>query len=255
MVRYYNKLYKFGGTIMEVRIFNTPDEIATACADIFCELISDKPSCVLGLATGASPVKTYNELIRRYNNREISFKDIKTFNLDEYCNLPRDDKNSYYTFMHENLFNSVDIKEENVHILDGNAENAQAEAEAFDKAIEEAGGIDIQLLGIGTNGHIGFNEPSEAFSDGTFKVKLTDSTIASNSIYFENDSMPRYALTMGINSIMKAKKIVLIATGSSKAEAIKATINGEVTPLCPASVLQNHPDAVLLIDKAAAELL
>ena len=240
---------------MEVRIFNSADEIAVACADIICELISAKPACVLGLATGASPVKTYNELIRRYKNNEISFKEIKTFNLDEYCNLPREDKNSYYTFMHENLFNSVDICEENVHILDGNAENADEEAKAFDEAIDNAGGIDSQLLGIGTNGHIGFNEPSDTFSDGTFKVKLTDSTIKSNSIYFENDSMPRFALTMGINSIMKAKKIVLIATGASKAEAIKATINGEVTPQCPASVLQKHPDAVLLIDKDAASLL
>ncbi len=240
---------------MEIRIFNTADEIAVACADIFTELILNKPACVLGLATGASPVKTYNELIKRYKNGEISFKEISTFNLDEYCDLPRDDKNSYYTFMHENLFNSVDIKEENVHILDGNAEDADKEAKDFDAAIDNAGGIDIQLLGIGTNGHIGFNEPSESFSDGTFKVKLTDSTIKSNSIYFENDSMPRYALTMGVNSIMKAKKIVLIATGEAKADAIYKTINGEVTPLCPASVLQNHDDAVLLIDKEAAKLL
>ncbi|MBR3768095.1 MAG: glucosamine-6-phosphate deaminase [Clostridia bacterium] len=240
---------------MEVRIFNTADEIAVACADIFSELIIKKPECVLGLATGASPVKTYNELIKRYNNGKLSFKEVKTFNLDEYCDLPRDDKNSYYTFMHENLFNSVDIKEENVHILDGNAADADAEAKAFDAAIDKAGGIDIQLLGIGTNGHIGFNEPCDTFSDGTFKVKLTDSTIKSNSIYFENDSMPRYALTMGINSIMKAKKIVLIATGDAKADAIKATIDGEVTPNCPASILQKHPDAILLIDKAAAKLL
>lgn len=240
---------------MEVRIFNNADEIAVACADIFSDLLTTKPACVLGLATGASPVKTYNELIRRYKDGDISFKDVKTFNLDEYCDLPRDDKNSYYTFMHENLFNSVDIAQENVHILDGNAKDAAAEAKAFDEAIDAAGGIDIQLLGIGTNGHIGFNEPSDSFSDGTFKVKLTDSTIKSNSIYFDDDSMPKYALTMGINSIMKAKKIVLIATCESKAEAIKATIDGEVTPMCPASVLKNHPDAILLIDKAAAKLL
>lgn len=240
---------------MEVRIFNNADEIALACADIFTELLTAKPDCVLGLATGASPVKTYNELIKRYKDGTISFAKVKTFNLDEYCDLPRDDKNSYYTFMHENLFNSVDVLEDNVHILDGNATDADAEAKAFDDMIAAAGGIDIQLLGIGTNGHIGFNEPSDTFSDGTFKVKLTDSTIASNSIYFDNDSMPRYALTMGINSIMKAKKVVLIATGDSKAEAIKATINGEVTPMCPASILKNHPDAILLIDKAAAKLL
>lgn len=240
---------------MEVRIFNNADEIATACADIFSEFLVTKPECVLGLATGASPVKTYTELIKRCKNGEISFSKVKTFNLDEYCDLPRDDKNSYYTFMHENLFNSVDIKEENVNILDGNAADAEKEAKEFDEKIENAGGIDIQLLGIGTNGHIGFNEPADSFSDGTFKVKLTDSTIKSNSIYFDDDSMPRYALTMGINSIMKAKKIVLIATGESKADAIKATIDGEVTPQVPASVLKNHPDAILLIDKAAAKLL
>ena len=240
---------------MEIKIFNNADELAVACAEIFSDIITSKPDCVLGLATGASPVKTYNELIKKYENNELSFKDVKTYNLDEYCNLPKDDKNSYYTFMHENLFNKVDIKEENVHILDGNAVDAEAEAKAFDESIDNDGGIDIQLLGIGTNGHIGFNEPSDTFSDGTFKVKLTDSTIKSNSIYFENDSMPRYALTMGINSIMKAKKIVLIATGASKADAIKATVNGEVTPMVPASVLQNHPDAILLLDKEAAKLL
>lgn len=240
---------------MEVRIFNNADEIAVACADIFTDLLTSKPACILGLATGASPVKTYNELIKRCNDGIISFKDVKTFNLDEYCNLPRDDKNSYYTFMHENLFNHVDIKEENVHIPDGNAVDPASHAKSYDEMIDNEGGIDIQLLGIGTNGHIGFNEPADEFSDGTFKVKLTDSTIKSNSIYFDDDSMPRYALTMGINSIMKAKKIVLIATGEAKAEAIKATIDGEVTPMVPASILKNHQDAILLIDKAAAKLL
>ncbi len=240
---------------MNIRIFNTADEIATACADIFSEQLTEKKNSILGLATGASPVKTYCELINRYNKGEISFEDVITFNLDEYCDLPKNDKNSYYTFMHENLFNHVNIKEENVHILDGNATDSAAEAKAFDNAIENAGGIDIQLLGIGTNGHIGFNEPAESFSDGTFKVKLTDSTIKSNSIYFDDDSMPRYALTMGINSIMKAKKIVLIATGEAKANAIKATVNGDITPECPASILKNHPDVTLLIDKEAAKLL
>lgn len=240
---------------MEVRIFDTPEEIALACADLFTEELKKDPSCVLGLATGASPVKTYQELIRRNKEGVISFKNVTTFNLDEYIDLPKNDKNSYYTFMHENLFDHVDIAEENVHILDGNAADKEAEAAAFDRLIDEKGGIDIQLLGIGTNGHIGFNEPAEAFTDGTFAVKLTDSTIASNCIYFDENPMPRYALTMGIGSIMKAKKIVLIANGDSKAKAIAATVNGEVTPLCPASVLKNHPDAILLIDKKAAALL
>ena len=240
---------------MEYRIFENDDELALACADYFSALLTEKKDCVLGLATGASPVKTYAELIRRYEEGKISFADVKTFNLDEYCDLPKNDKNSYYTFMHENLFDHVDIKEENVHILNGNAEDVEKEAADFDNAAQAAGGIDIQLLGIGTNGHIGFNEPSDAFTDGTFRVKLTDSTIASNSIYFDENPMPRYALTMGIGSIMKAKKIVLIATGEKKAKAIAQTIKGEVTPACPASVLQNHPDAVLLLDKAAASLL
>lgn len=240
---------------MEIRIFDTPEQIGTACADIFESLLTEKPDCVLGLATGASPVPTYEELVKRYNDGKISFENVKSFNLDEYCDLPKEDKNSYYTFMHENLFNHVNIKEENVHILNGNAADTEKEARDFDKSIEAAGGIDIQLLGIGTNGHIGFNEPGDSFPEGTFKVKLTDSTIASNSIYFDENPMPRYALTMGIGSILKAKKIVLIATGEKKAEAIMNTVKGEVTPHCPASVLQNHADTVLLIDKAAAKLL
>lgn len=240
---------------MEVKIFENSDEIALACADIFCDVIKNKSDCVLGLATGASPVKTYKELIKRYEAGDISFENVKSYNLDEYVDLPREDKNSYYTFMHENLFNYVNIKENNVHVLDGNACDADKEAADFDNMIDMDGGIDIQLLGIGTNGHIGFNEPSEEFTKGTFKVKLTDSTIKSNSIYFDDDSMPRYALTMGIESIMKAKKIVLIANGTSKAKAIAAAINGDVSPSCPASVLQQHPDVMFLIDKEAASLL
>lgn len=240
---------------MNIKIFDTPEAIAPACADEFTSLLTSKEKCVLGLATGASPVPTYKELIKRYNEGIISFKHATTFNLDEYVNLPRNDSNSYYTFMHENLFNYVDIDESNVHILNGNAKDADKECGDFDSAIENEGGIDIQLLGIGTNGHIGFNEPNESFSDGTFKVKLTDSTIKSNSIYFTESAMPRYALTMGINSIMKAKKILLIATGASKAEAIKKTVQGEITPLCPASILQKHPDVTLFLDKAAASLL
>ena len=240
---------------MEYRIFESTDELALACADIFTALLKEKPNAVLGLATGASPVKTYKELIRRYEAGEISFAGVTTFNLDEYCDLPKDDKNSYYTFMHENLFDHVDIKEENTHLMDGNAADPEAEAAAFDAMIEQAGGVDIQLLGVGRNGHIGFNEPADHFTEGSFKVKLNDSTIEANSIYFDENPMPRYALTMGIGTIMKAGKIVLIATGKKKAEAIRSAIKGEVTPHCPVSVLQNHPDALLLLDREAASLL
>lgn len=240
---------------MEYRVFSSTDGLALFCADVFTDLMTKKRNCVLGLATGASPVKTYRELIRRYEAGLISFADVTTFNLDEYCGLPRDDKNSYYTFMHNNLFSHVDIREENAHLMDGNAADPGKEAAAFDRMIEEAGGIDIQLLGVGRNGHIGFNEPTDAFSEGSFKVKLKQSTIDANSIYFDESPMPRYALTMGIGTIMKARKIVLIATGEKKAKAVKAAIQGDVTPQCPVSVLQTHPDALLLLDEEAASLL
>lgn len=240
---------------MEVKIFENAEEIAVAAAKMFIDIINEKNDAVLGLATGASPVPTYGKLIEAYKNGEVSFKDVRTFNLDEYCDLPKDDKNSYYTFMHEQLFNHVDIKEENVNFLDGNAEDCDKESKRYSDAMAAVGGIDIQLLGIGTNGHIGFNEPADAFTDEAFKVTLTQSTIDSNQKYFGDVPMPRYAFTMGIGSIMKAKKILLIATGESKAKAIAGMVKGEVTPQLPASVLNEHADAVIMLDKAAASLL
>ena len=190
-----------------------------------------------------------------HKEENVSFKGVKTYNLDEYCDLPKADKNSYYTFMHEQLFNGLDILEENVHFLDGNADDCDAECKRYDNEINEAGGIDIQLLGIGNNAHIGFNEPAESFTDGSFRVKLTDSTIEANKIYFNENPMPHYALTMGVKQIMAAKKIILIATGPKKAEAIKNMVKGEVTPLVPASVLQEHDDVLIFLDEAAASLL
>ncbi len=240
---------------MQIKIFPNETELALTAADIFEETITKKPNAVLGLATGASPVLTYKELIRRCKAGVISFADVITFNLDEYCDLPRADKNSYYTFMQENLFGHIDIKPENVHIEDGNAADFEAECKAYDAQIAAAGYIDLQLLGIGTNGHIGFNEPGDAFTDGTFRIRLSESTIKANSRYFTDSKMPEYALTMGVGSIMKAKKILLIATGSAKADAIYNTVNGPVSPHCPASVLQTHPDAILLLDEAAAARL
>lgn len=240
---------------MEVKIFDNAEEIAAAAAKIFIDIINEKNDAVLGLATGASPVPTYGRLIEAYKNGEVSFEKVKTFNLDEYCDLPKDDKNSYYTFMHEQLFNHVDVKEENVNFLDGNAEDWEKESKRYSEAMAAAGGIDIQLLGIGTNGHIGFNEPADAFTDESFKVTLTQSTIDSNQKYFGDVPMPRYALTMGIGSIMKARKILLIATGESKAKAIAGMVKGEVTPQLPASVLNEHADAIIMVDKAAASLI
>lgn len=240
---------------MEVKIFNNADEIASAASELFIKIINEKNDAVLGLATGASPVPTYKKLIEAYNEKRVSFEKVKTFNLDEYCDLPKNDKNSYYYFMHDNLFDKVDVKEENVNFLDGNAKDWEQESKRYAQAIKNAGGIDIQLLGIGTNGHIGFNEPADSFTDEAFKVTLTQSTIDSNQKYFGDVPMPRYALTMGIGSIMRAKTILLIATGESKAKAVKGMIKGEVTPQLPASVLNEHKNAIIMLDKAAASLL
>ena len=240
---------------MEIKIFKNADEIAEAAANLYKELLNAKPDAVLGLATGATPVPTYKNLIKMYENGEISFKDVTTFNLDEYCDLDKNDKNSYYTFMHENLFNSVDIKEENVNFLDGNAADYDEESKRYAEAIRAAGGIDLQLLGIGTNGHIAFNEPADEFTDEAFRVKLTQSTINSNQKYFGDVPMPRYAMTMGIGSIMRSKKILLIATGASKADAIKKLASGEVNPQIPCSILNNHADTIVMVDEDAASQL
>lgn len=240
---------------MDIKIFDKAEQIACAAAQLYKELIESKPNAVLGLATGATPVPTYKKLIELYNGGEISFKDVTTFNLDEYCDLDKHDKNSYYTFMHENLFNHIDVKEENVNFLDGNAKDCDAESKRYAEAIRAAGGIDLQLLGIGTNGHIAFNEPADKFTDEAFKVTLTQSTINSNQKYFGDVPMPRYAMTMGIGSIMRSKKILLIATGESKAKAIKAMVSGEITPQIPCSILNEHKDVVVMLDKAAASLI
>ncbi len=240
---------------MDIRIFKNDAEIGKAAGELFCSFVKENPSCVLGLATGATPVPTYNYMIEQYKAGEVSFKDVTTFNLDEYCDLPKEHKNSYYSFMFENLFSHTDICADNVNFLDGNTTDPEAESARYAAAIAGKGGIDIQLLGIGRNGHIAFNEPADEFTGESFKIALTQSTIDANSIYFDDIPMPRYAMTMGIGSIMKAKKIVLIATGASKAEAVKGMIKGEVTPQLPASILQQHDDVVIFLDEAAAELI
>ncbi len=236
---------------MILHIFDNAEQIGTAVANMIAEQVNEKPNSVLGFATGASPVPTYQSLVRAYENGKVSFKDITTFNLDEYCDLPQSDKNSYYTFMHENLFNHIDVKEENINFLNGNAPDFDAECQRYDDLITE-NKIDIQLLGVGRNGHIGFNEPANKFTKETFKVRLTQSTIDANSVYFDEDTMPHFALTMGTVTIMKSKQIIMIATGRSKQDAIYGMVNGDITPACPASVLQLHPNVHVFLDKAAA---
>lgn len=240
---------------MKVITLENAEQIGEQLGRFYVDFVKANPACVLGLATGATPVPTYRQIVKAYQAGEVSFANVTTFNLDEYCDLPKDNKNSYYTFMRENLFQYLDIKAENINFLDGNAADYEAESRRYAAAIQAAGGIDVQFLGIGRNGHIAFNEPSDSFTDEAFRVALTQSTIDANSIYFDDAPMPRYAMTMGIGSILRSKKIVLVATGASKAQAVKGMLEGEVTPQLPASVLQQHPDVTVYLDKEAAALL
>lgn len=240
---------------MNVQILENAQEIGAAVGRLFVEQVKEKPDSVLGLATGSSPIPTYQFLVKEYNAGNISFRNVTTFNLDEYCDLPRDDKNSYYSFMFANLFRHTDIDPARVNFLDGNAVDEKAECAQYEARIQAAGGIDLQLLGIGNNGHIGFNEPADKFTHTTYKVALTQSTLEANKRFFPDSDMPHYALTMGIDSIMQAKRIVLIATGEAKAQAVYNMIKGEVSPKCPASVLQKHEDAHIFLDRDAAKLL
>lgn len=242
-------------TKMKIIVLENAAQIGEQLGQFYVDFVNENPSCVLGLATGATPVPTYNYIVDAYKNGKVSFKDVSTFNLDEYCDLPKDNKNSYYTFMFRNLFSHVDINPENVGFLDGNVTDYDAESKRYAEAIKAKGGIDVQLLGIGHNGHIAFNEPADAFTDEAFRVTLSESTINANSIYFDDAPMPRYAMTMGIGSIMRSKKIVLVATGAGKAQAVKGMVEGEVTPQLPASILQTHDDVVVYLDKEAASLL
>nr|MCR5208547.1 glucosamine-6-phosphate deaminase [Eubacterium sp.] len=191
-----------------------------------------------------------------YKQGAVDFSKVTTFNLDEYCSLDVKDKNSYHSFMYKNLFNHINIPEENINFLNGNARDLEAECKSYEKKIRAAGGIDIQLLGIGSNGHIAFNEPANAFQRWSHVVKLKQSTIEDNSRFFDSvEEVPTEAITMGIGSIMQAERILIIAIGEKKAKAIKQVIDGNVTPECPASILQFHKDVTLMLDKGAASLL
>lgn len=240
---------------MRIMTYPSAAQIGEIAGKLFVDAVIANPNAVLGLATGATPLPTYAYMARAYADGVVSFRNVQTFNLDEYCDLPKTHKNSYYTFMHDNLFSKIDVQECNVHFLDGNAPDDKAESARYAALIEQAGGIDVQLLGIGRNGHIAFNEPSDRFSNNAFKVQLTESTIEANSGYFDDVPMPHYAMTLGIGGIMRARQIVLIATGQSKAQAVRAMVSGEIDPHCPASILQAHPNCVVLLDEDAASLI
>ena len=239
---------------MQVRIFENAEQVGKAAALLFASQVTRKPNSVLGLATGSSPIGCYQQLIAWHKEGILDFSECISYNLDEYVGLDIEHETSYHAFMKAQLFDHINMKETN--LPDGNAEDLVAEAKRYDAAIEAAGGIDMQLLGIGRNGHIGFNAPADKFVFGTQIVDLTESTIDANTRFFENkDQVPRKAISLGIGGIMNAKEVVLIAMGADKAQAIHDTVYGEIDPQVQASILRSHPHVTILVDKAAASLL
>ncbi len=241
---------------MRILVCKNYDEMSKKAAQMILSQVTLKPNSVLGLATGSTPVGMYKQLVKMYNDKQIDFSEISTFNLDEYYNLPKESNQSYDYFMKENLFNYINIPKENINIPNGMAKDVEAECERYDKSIKECGGVDIQVLGIGHNAHIGFNEPTINFERGTHLVDLKQSTIEANARFFDKEeNVPKKAITMGTGSIFKARKIMLLACGESKAQAIYNTVYGKVVPEVPASILQFHNDIVLILDEEAASKL
>ena len=229
------------------------NDVSRKAANIIAAQIYLKPDCVLGLATGSSPVGTYKELIAKYEAGDLDFSKVRTVNLDEYVGLTKDHDQSYAYFMRSNLFDHVNINQNNCNIPNGMNPDAEAECARYDAVIDAFGGADLQLLGLGPNGHIGFNEPGEAFELETHCVDLTQETIEANKRFFDGnvDLVPKQAYTMGIKTIMQARKVLMVANGKGKAEIIKKAFFGPVTPEVPASILQMHPDFILVGDEEA----
>ena len=241
-----------------MRIIRTKDyeDMSRRAAAIIAAQVVLKPDCVLGLATGGTPVGIYKNLVNWYQGGDLDFSEVTSVNLDEYRGLPREHKESYWSFMHRNLFDYVNMNPNHINLPDGMNMDADAECARYDKVIESVGGIDLQLLGIGHDGHIGFNEPSNAFDLGTHCVKLTDETIDANQRFFNNrEEVPREAYTMGTRTIMQARKVLMVVSGKDKAEIIKKAFYGPVTPEVPASILQIHPDFTLVADEDALSLI
>ena len=225
----------------------TYEELSRKAANIIGAQIISKPDCVLGLATGSSPIGTYKELIARYESGDLDFSKVTSVNLDEYIGLDGNHDQSYRYFMDNNLFKSINIDTEKTFVPNGCADDLRAEGDAYDEMIKSLGGIDLQLLGIGLDGHIGFNEPDDFFTKETHLVELDESTIKANSRFFASEAdVPRQAITMGMMSIMQAKKVLLIANGTAKKDILQKAFFGPITPLVPASILQLHPDLTVI---------
>lgn len=239
-----NNERSFGMRIFECENYYS---VSRKAANLISAQVIIKPDCVLGLATGSTPIGTYDQLVRWYEKGDLDFSEVTTVNLDEYCGLAAENEQSYRYFMQKHLFDRVNIKRENTFVPDGKAGDLTAECTAYEQRIERLGGIDLQLLGIGRNGHIGFNEPNTAFETMTHIVSLKDSTRLANARFFDSvDGVPTHAITMGLKSIMQAKKILLVAAGKSKSEILHKALYGPVTPEIPASILQLHPDLTVV---------
>jgi len=241
---------------MQIVILENSSAIADYAANIFTRQLKKQPDSTLGLATGSTPIPLYQRLIHAYQDKEISFAKVTTFNLDEYLGLAPEHLQSYRHFMKRHLFDHIDIAQSNIFVPSGNAQNAIEVCENYESTIRQRGGIDLQLLGIGRNGHIGFNEPSSGLMSRTRVKTLTEATIHDNARFFSDEEFqPHLSITMGIGTILDSRQVLLLATGGAKAKAIRAAVEGPVSASCPASALQMHPNAVVVVDAAAANEL
>ncbi|GGG54163.1 glucosamine-6-phosphate deaminase [Paenibacillus radicis (ex Gao et al. 2016)] len=241
---------------MNVLTFATNEELSAYAADFITDMVRAKPDAVLGLATGETPIGVYEQLVARYREGRVSFRQVKAFNLDEYAGLSQGHTQSYQAYMHKHLFSGIDLPLEQAYIPCGRADDRWGAARDYDRLLDEAGQLDLQLLGIGHNGHIGFNEPGEELHAQTHVVRLKEETRAANSRYFESlAEVPEYAITMGVGPIMKARQLLLIVRGEDKAAVLKKALLGPITTQCPASLLQLHPQLTVLLDEGAAKEL
>lgn len=241
-----------------MRIIKTKnyEEMSKRAADLIASVILLKPNCVLGLATGSSPIGTYQNLVKKYQAGELDFSEVRSVNLDEYKGLPKENEQSYYYFMHDNLFSKVNIKMENTHLPDGMEPNSEKACKEYDEVIASMNGVDMQLLGLGHDGHIGFNEPNKEFDKTTHCVNLTEMTIEANKRFFKSiNDVPKQAYTMGVGTIMAAKMVIMVVSGKDKAKILKDAFFGPVTPEVPASILQFHPNFILVADEDALSLV
>lgn len=237
-----------------MRFVRTKDyeDMSRKAANVISALLIEKPDCVLGLATGSTPIGLYKCLVKRYEKGDLDFSQVKSVNLDEYRGLTHDNDQSYFYFMNDNLFSHVNIDITQTHVPDGTIEDADRAGREYEETIASVGGVDLQLLGMGHNGHIGFNEPADVFPQDTHCVDLAESTINANARFFASrEEVPTQAYTMGIGTIMKAKKILVVVSGADKAEIVEKAFFGPVTPQVPASILQFHPDVTIVGDEAA----